>query len=99
VDSQRREWISLGGSELDLDDFNYFLTEICQYLFTGSSEMSENFRGRRSQSVEHDERNLDVRHSPKESYDELKVVSFPNDTCSRLCPGVFHCKNVHACRT
>jgi len=42
--------------------------------------MSENFRGRRSRSVEHDARNLEVRHSPNESYDDLKVGSFPNDS-------------------
>jgi len=41
--------------------------------------MSENFRGRRPQSVEHDARKDRMPHSPNESYDDLKVGSFPND--------------------
>jgi len=80
LDSQRGEWISLGGSELGLAYFNYFLTEICLYLQNGSSELSANFRSRRSQSVGHDGKKSEMRHSRNESYDELKVGSFPNDT-------------------
>jgi len=45
--------------------------------------MSENFRGRRSRSVEHDARKNRMHHSPNESYDDLKVGSFPNDMMIR----------------
>jgi len=46
--------------------------------------LSENFRGQRSRSVEHNARNLEMPHSRNKSYDDLKVGSFPNDTLTKI---------------